>query len=171
MTKITVDRALIEQALKTLEFVWTECDALVSLRKALRQPQAGSVYLVATGVVHDGHETYTRHEGSPPPLCEFETLYSALAEPAVEPVAYRYKYLNFMGDEVWSQDMPRNGKVLETQELFASPPPPAEPAPVPLLSDAELEAIEVREKPANGPQSTLNFARAIEQAVRRKAGL
>lgn len=52
-----------------------------------------------------------------------------LAEPVAKPVAYRYKYLNFMGDEVWSQDMPRNGRVLETQALYTSPPPPAEVRP------------------------------------------
>lgn len=30
------------------------------------------------------------------------------------------------------------------------------------MTDEELEAIEVREKPLNGPKSMLNFARAIE---------
>jgi hypothetical protein len=38
-----------------------------------------SVYLVATGETIDGRETYTRHE-SPPPLCDYERLYS-LPEP------------------------------------------------------------------------------------------
>lgn len=35
------------------------------------------VYLVATGEVVDGRETYTRHEGAPPPLSDFERLYAA----------------------------------------------------------------------------------------------
>lgn len=36
------------------------------------QPQAPAIFLVATGVEVEGEETYTRHEGSPPPLCDFE---------------------------------------------------------------------------------------------------
>jgi hypothetical protein len=41
--------------------------------------QGGGVYLVATGQEWEGQETYTRHEGSPPPLCDFEgPLYAAL---------------------------------------------------------------------------------------------
>ncbi len=40
--------------------------------------QGGGVYLVATGQEWEGQETYTRHEGSPPPLCDFEgPLYAA----------------------------------------------------------------------------------------------
>lgn len=45
------------------------------------QPAASRVFLVATGETADGQETYTRHEGAPPPLCDFETLYTA-AQPA-----------------------------------------------------------------------------------------
>jgi hypothetical protein len=37
----------------------------------------GKVFLVATGDVYDGEETYTRHAGEPPPLCDFELLYTA----------------------------------------------------------------------------------------------
>jgi hypothetical protein len=37
---------------------------------------AGKVYLVATGVVLDGQETYTRHDVRPP-LCDAETLYAS----------------------------------------------------------------------------------------------
>lgn len=51
------------------------------------------VYLVATGAVHEGQETYTRHEGGPPPLCDSECLYSS-PQPAVDAacpvVAWRY---------------------------------------------------------------------------------
>lgn len=35
------------------------------------------VFLVATGITHEGQELYERREGWPPPLCEFETLYAA----------------------------------------------------------------------------------------------
>lgn len=34
------------------------------------QPEA--IYLVHTGETHEGLETYTRHEGRPPPLCDYE---------------------------------------------------------------------------------------------------
>lgn len=48
-------------------------------------PSTGAVYLVATGEVVDGQETYTRHEGAPPPLCDFERLYAA--PPVVQPAS------------------------------------------------------------------------------------
>lgn len=37
---------------------------------------AQRVFLVATGELHEGEETYTRYEGSPPPLCDFELLWT-----------------------------------------------------------------------------------------------
>lgn len=42
------------------------------------------VFLVPTGEVFNDRETYTRHEYAPPPLCDFETLYTA-ASPAEQP--------------------------------------------------------------------------------------
>lgn len=48
-------------------------------------------------------------------------LSEASEQPAVEPVAYRYKYLNFMGEEVWRCELPRGGNVLETQPLYTAP--------------------------------------------------
>ena len=39
------------------------------------------VYLVCTGEVVDGQETYTRHDATPP-LCDFETLFASPASPA-----------------------------------------------------------------------------------------
>ena len=38
------------------------------------------IYLVATGEVVDGRETYTRHEDAPPPLCDYECLGSAAVD-------------------------------------------------------------------------------------------
>jgi hypothetical protein len=35
------------------------------------------VYLVCTGELYEDQETYTRHEGAPPPLCDFERLYTS----------------------------------------------------------------------------------------------
>jgi hypothetical protein len=49
-----------------------------------------------------------------------------------EPIGYRYKYLNFMGDEVWAFDPPRNGKVLETVPVYTSAPPAQPDAPRPV---------------------------------------
>jgi hypothetical protein len=40
-----------------------------------------AVFLVATGEVYEGQETYTRHEGIPPPLCDSEALYTAPPKP------------------------------------------------------------------------------------------
>jgi hypothetical protein len=49
------------------------------------QPSAGAVYLVATGETHEGRETYTRHEGAPPPLSDYEgPLYAATPSPTEE---------------------------------------------------------------------------------------
>lgn len=59
-----------------------EIDA--ALRAALEQPGGERVFLVATGETHNGEETYTRHDGCPPPLCDFETLYAA-PKPAQQP--------------------------------------------------------------------------------------
>jgi hypothetical protein len=45
-------------------------------------PAKGRVYLVATGETHEGRETYTRHDGKPPALCDSECLYTSPAIPA-----------------------------------------------------------------------------------------
>lgn len=93
MTKITVDKALIEQAFDALqEIAWS----------------------------NDSKWQSDRAQSITEPLSE------ALAEPVVEPAAYRYKYLNHIGEEVWSLYPPLLAQVLETQALYASPTPPAE---------------------------------------------
>lgn len=65
------------------------CDALnaaaPSAPKQAEQPAvAQPVYLVVTGETHEGQETYTRHD-TPPPLCEFERLYTTHTAPAEQP--------------------------------------------------------------------------------------
>ena len=46
------------------------------------QRRGAAIYLVATGETYEGEETYMRHEGSPPPLCDFEgPLYAAAPQP------------------------------------------------------------------------------------------
>lgn len=45
-----------------------------------RLDDEGRVYLVATGQLSEsGLETYTRHEGAPPPMCDAERLYLSKA--------------------------------------------------------------------------------------------
>jgi hypothetical protein len=56
------------------------------------------VFLVCTGEVYEGQETYTRHEGSPPPMCDFERLYTApVAFAEQKPVAWA----QVVHDKVW----------------------------------------------------------------------
>jgi hypothetical protein len=44
---------------------------------AIAQQEPGQVFLVATGEIYEGEETYQRFEGGPPPLCDFEVLYTS----------------------------------------------------------------------------------------------
>lgn len=227
MTKITVDKALIEQAIDLLDN--GVCDfrceyddkaegIIQPLRAALEQPptQTGvgnswfdhkiaadfmsgreindenvRKFVMASRWAHDDRASLqvlvaTLRQDVAARDAEIALLKQslldaeALAEPAVEPAAYRYKYLNFMGDEVWSQDMPRNGKVLETQALYTSPPPPAE---VPLTTEeytAMAHRIASKYAHRSDPQhiaytflpNTLEqFVRAIEALSHQKAGL
>lgn len=75
-------------ARRAFEFIGIAARALEPARAALaaQEPErAEAVYLVVTGETHNGQETYTRHEGSPPPLCEYERLWSN--PPAVQDLA------------------------------------------------------------------------------------
>lgn len=46
-----------------------------------------------------------------------------LAEPVQEPVAYRYKVINYLGNAVWTLATPRTDTtVLESQALYTAPP-------------------------------------------------
>ena len=140
MTKITVDRALIEQAVELLDKgvcdFWSQYDDK------------------AEGIIQE--------------------LRAGLAEPAVEPVAWWV--VNKTTDEKFATTRPDDWNNLNWLKypLFTSPPPPAEPAPVPLLSDDEIHGIYdelARSQPYSGAVTRRNVARAIEQLVRRKAGL
>ncbi|WAC75311.1 hypothetical protein OU995_11695 [Roseateles sp. SL47] len=65
-------------------FVMSKHKQLATIRAYLASaPAQPRIFLVATGEEHEGEATYTRHEGSPPPLCDFEgPLYaSAPAQP------------------------------------------------------------------------------------------
>lgn len=71
---------------RTDDTVWACVDAALAA-PAVAAPQAARVFIVATGEQYEGRETYTRHD-SPPPLCDYETLYTlppASQAPSVEP--------------------------------------------------------------------------------------
>lgn len=48
-----------------------------SQRPTAERATSERVYLVATGELHEGQETYTRHANRPPPLCDAELLFTA----------------------------------------------------------------------------------------------
>jgi hypothetical protein len=50
---------------------------MASQQQAVQGEPVKRVYLVATGELHEGEETYTRHDDAPPPLCDAECLYTA----------------------------------------------------------------------------------------------
>ena len=132
MTKITVDKALIVQALEAHNWVLDYLSAGATRTKVLESIAA---------------------------------LRAALAEPAVEQCGY---------DET-------TGNCTKNPCCYTSPPPPAE---VPLLADDEYTALahRIASKYAHRsdpqhiaytflPHTLEQFVRAIEQAVRRTAGL
>jgi hypothetical protein len=74
-------------------------EAWQAARAQLAAPRAvpRKVYLVATGEIVGGEETYTRHDDAPPPLCDSELLYaSAPASQAGRDAldAERYRHLS-----------------------------------------------------------------------------
>ena len=74
------------------EPTWRAIEARMSV--ASTQQQAGGepqrIFLVPTGEIYEGEETYQRYEGSPPPLCDYEVLYTAqpAPDPKAEPISY-----------------------------------------------------------------------------------
>ena len=122
-------------------------------------------------------------------------LRAALAEPVVEPNIYgwaiqhadgthahlRCKVVNFYGEIQEREPFTESDLRAEDREwvglaphtmvaLFTSPPPPAE---VPLLSDEDIAAqmMNAWGCASISPRQAPTFARAIELAVRQKAGL
>lgn len=55
--------------------------AMLATQQAVQGEPARRVYLVATGELHEGEETYTRHDDAPPPLCDSECLYTTPPAP------------------------------------------------------------------------------------------
>lgn len=100
------------------------------------------------------------------------SLRAAVEQTAVEPVAYQYqdtdgKWCNFVGPRHYA-DTVADG-CWPIHALYTAPQPqqsaPVQ-GPVPLLTDEEVSHIAV----ANAIEFH-EFARAIEQAVRQKAGI
>jgi hypothetical protein len=87
-----------------------------------------------------------------------------------EPIGYRYKYKNCFGNVVWSFELPRSidTKVLETVPVYTAAPPAQTPVP-PRLTVSEI--CEADPMPhAMFDDERVEFARAIESAVRKQAG-
>lgn len=160
MTKITVDKDLIEQALSALEM-------------GLRFREAG---------LGRPPEQY-----NPPAI---EALRAALAEPAVEPDRYVWEeYDRYSHGWGWSENTtpydPRSAekkqyhsctdfnnpeKVRNFRVLYTSPPP----AEVPMLTDEEVASEMHRALSSmsySSEQAFMDGVRAGEKAVRQKAGL
>lgn len=94
-------------------------------------------------------------DGDTPPI--ITALRERLAQPEQEPVAWITPH----GEGFRIRfSPPTSGVPLGWDALYATPP---EAQRKPLTGD-QLEEIEMREKPLNGPKSMLNFARAIEAA-------
>lgn len=139
-------RKAAEQAIKAIECgAGVPCwKAVKALREALAEPEQSEPSM--------GNS----HSSKSPENRVFEQ----------EPVDYRYKYLNFMGHEVWSYDLPtgQGSKVLEVQALYTTPPR-REP-----LSDEQIQAIRAEcvntppDKASTAYGWAINFAREIEQA-------
>ena len=82
----------------------------------------------------------------------------ALAQPEQEPVAWRYKILDYFGRPVWTFKTPKTDiRVFESQPLYTSPP---QRKP---LSDEQIILI-VAECAASHQHTDIHFARAIERA-------
>lgn len=101
-----------------------------ALRAPAQAPSTGAVYLVATGEVVDGQETYTRHEGAPPPLCDFERLYAT--PPVVQPASPAVEVAS-EGAMIWLTRDPSTGEVLRADG------PPAPAAVTEGASDLDIE--------------------------------
>jgi hypothetical protein len=108
-------------------------------------------------------DEYASSKDSPTYGIENRVALKAALEAALkpgEPIGYRYKYLNFMGDEVWAFDPPRNGKVLETVPVYTAAPPAKTPPP--RLTDDDLMAAHC------GGKDMVDGLRAVETAVRKQ---
>lgn len=104
------------------------------------------IFLVCTGEVHEGQETYTRHEGAPPPLCDFEGPLYAAPSVGAEPVAWQERQMQAPG--VWgdwyacpfrrpNQPLEENcsGIPYQWRPLYAHPPAPVDRAALAALLD------------------------------------
>lgn len=78
-------------------------------------------------LVDDVVTAYIRNHGIADAKDILKSALEAALKPG-EPVGYRYKFRNFMGDEVWSFELPRDGKVLEAVPVYLEPMPTWQPS-------------------------------------------
>lgn len=193
MTKITVDKETIEQALEALEDCRHGCEhphktasAVTALRAARAEPAVEPTYTStqATACASCGEHKHTplridKMGGYVCLTCIDQKLGSLLGElgyqeetSAVEPVAVRYDLRDrLVAISAAIADQDDRAAQAMIREILSAPPPPAE---VPLLTDEEIrscaDAMDA-EPLAEGWGELSKFARATEQAVRQKAGL
>ena len=197
MTKVTIDRALIEQALEAIELNWKtdEGDAVKPLlRAALAEPAPAPKPVTRINLESGRYlkfepyhflgpmcwRLYTEDDKQIRALDEYERCFvdAALkvapvreAEPAPEPVnADLRDRLVAISSAISDQDDRAAQAML--REILSAPgaAPVREQAPVPLLTDEEV--AEAGRLNVEGERMLpYSFARAIEQAVRQKAGL
>jgi len=98
----------------------------------------------------------------------------ALAQSAVteshkqEPVTWRYKIVDVFGRPAWTLKTPKSDtRVLESQPLYTTPPPVAEPHKRKPLTDEEIILI-VAECASSHQHTDIHLARAIEAKLRSK---
>ena len=190
MTKIVIDKAMLEQVLNCCEIEPNNEKALSAydaLRAALVEPAVEPDRYAWYQYMDHGNgmgwiERMAAYDPRMPEYAEmyhqvdwvdtkqvrnFRALYTsptppaeALAEPAVEPVAWQGVHDS---TDLYYRKPPQ----ADVRPLYTSPSPPAE---VPLLTDEEI--AEIASTPCAVVGSYVHtFARAIEQAVRQKAGL
>lgn len=184
MTKIAVDKELIEQAVEALrqcEFTTPPAqrtmvkEASTSLRAALAEPAVepcARLHITATDTYPDVEVEVLNGELLQPEMSPV-SVYAAPpppAEPAAELVAHA-TVRPLQPDECERKVIVKWVNRPVPGPLYASPPPPTE---VPLLENEVLGLMwrkAEREDDPWSPPTPLRFARAIEQAVRQKAGL
>lgn len=124
------------------------------------------VYLVATGEIVDGRETYTRHDARPP-MCDFETLYAA---PPAQPARQLVSVSSIDIERMITECLP-GGHSCDPQQVadairqFCNAAQPAQAQPA-RLSDGDIARhwFATTEEDEIWP-SVVKFARTIEAAV------
>lgn len=181
MTKITVDKAMIEQAIEAAFSPYCTQDLAIlvpALRAALAEPAVEPV------AWYDGNKFYATESAAYMACADIKNLRPVRApQPAVEPVAKHCMphgwVINWPHPDGGTRPVyhpssiqPKFGNDMKPDmyPVYTSPPPPDE---VPLLTEQELRSMHHIEEFGLfcDADEFEQIARAIERAVRRKAGL